>query len=91
MTAEMVGRKLKAIAKGQQVICVTHLPQVASFADHHFFIHKKTTNKKTQMEVVSLTSNDEKISEIARLLSGEKVTKTSRDHARQLLAESRKQ
>ncbi|MCC7404402.1 MAG: DNA repair protein RecN [Bdellovibrionales bacterium] len=86
MTAEMVGRKLKSIAKGQQVICITHLPQVAAFADHHFYIHKISKGQRTFMEVQALTKSDERVNEIARLLSGEKVTKTSRDHAKQLLA-----
>lgn len=87
-TAEKVGRKLKTIAKGQQLICVTHLPQVASFADQHFLIDKKPQKSGgVRMSVVELTK-DEKIREIARLISGEKISQTSLEHARQLLAES---
>lgn len=86
-TAEKVGRKLKAIAKGQQVICVTHLPQVASFGDVHFYIQKSQMKKGVQMEVLEL-KKDERVQEIARLISGEKITKTSLAHAAQLLSES---
>lgn len=84
-TAEKVGRKLKSIAQGQQVICVTHLPQVACFGDQHFLISKSPTKKGVQMEVRPLKKS-ERIEEIARLISGEKITKTSLDHAKQLLS-----
>lgn len=83
-TAEKVGKKLKAIAKGQQVLCVTHLPQVAAFADHHYFIHKSQSKSGVAMAVREL-SDQEQVEEIARLISGEKITKTSLDHARELL------
>lgn len=92
-TAEKVGRKLKGIGQDQQVICVTHLPQVAAFADLHFRIEKQTSDKGTSkssgvaMEVSKLSSKD-RIQEIARLISGEKVTKTSLAHAEQLLKEA---
>lgn len=85
-TAEKVGRKLKSIARGQQVICVTHLPQVAAFGDVHFSIQKKTEKNSVIMEVVEL-SPKLRIQEIARLISGEKITKTSLAHAEQLLSE----
>ncbi len=86
-TAEKVGRKLKAIAKGQQVICVTHLPQVAAYGDVHFSIQKLNTKDSVQMEVLELKAKT-RIEEIARLISGEKITKTSLAHAQQLLSES---
>jgi DNA repair protein RecN (Recombination protein N) len=86
-TAEKVGRKLHHIARGQQVICVTHLPQVASFGDVHFYIHKSPTKRGIQTEVAELEKED-RVQEIARLLSGEKITKTSLAHAAQLLADS---
>lgn len=86
-TAEKVGKKLKAIAKGQQLICVTHLPQVASFADFHFLIEKsQQKGGGTKMSVVPLEKED-RVSEIARLISGEKITPSSLEHARQLLKE----
>lgn len=86
-TAERVGKKLKSIAKGQQLVCVTHLPQVARFADQHFLIEKQ--NQKgggVGMRVVQLDTEDQ-IKEIARLISGEKITATSLEHARELLAQ----
>jgi DNA repair protein RecN (Recombination protein N) len=86
-TAEKVGRKLKSIAKGQQVICVTHLPQVAAFGDVHFSISKTTMKNGVSMTVSELKSRD-RIEEIARLISGEKITNTSIAHAEQLLSES---
>ncbi|NJM09830.1 MAG: DNA repair protein RecN [Bdellovibrionaceae bacterium] len=86
-TAEKVGRKLKTIAKGQQLICVTHLPQVASFADQHFLIDKRPQKGGMRMTVSELTK-DERVKEIARLISGEKISQTSLEHARQLIAES---
>lgn len=87
-TAEKVGRKLKTIAKGQQLICVTHLPQVASFADQHFLIDKRPQKSGGQRMTVTELTKDERVKEIARLISGEKISQTSLEHARQLLAES---
>ncbi|MEO0336077.1 MAG: DNA repair protein RecN, partial [Pseudomonadota bacterium] len=85
-TAEKVGKKLLQISDGQQVICVTHLPQVACFADHHFLIEKTSQKTKTQMQVQALEKED-RVLEIARLISGEKITKTSTEHARELLSQ----
>lgn len=84
-TAEKVGKKLKSIAKDQQVICVTHLPQVAACGDHHFYISKSPNKDSVAMTVDELKSK-ERIEEIARLISGEKVTKTSLAHAKELLS-----
>jgi len=84
-TAEMVGKKLAAISKGQQVICVTHLPQVAAHGDNHFLIQKSVTKKGFETEVIALRKDD-RIKEIARLISGEKITQTSLAHAKQLLS-----
>ncbi len=86
-TAEKVGAKLKNLAKRQQVICVTHLPQVARFGDHHFFIEKQINGDRVEMSVRSLDQK-QRIIEIARLISGEKQTKTSLAHARELLNQS---
>jgi len=83
-TAEMVGRKLKSLAKGQQVICVTHLPQVAAHGDHHFLIQKDTQGQKAETDVIKL-KKDQRVKEIARLISGEKITSTSIAHAKELL------
>ena len=70
--AEKVGDTLKKLSRDKQVICITHLPQIASIADHHLFIHKKIKNEQT--EVVARYLNDnEKIEAIAELFSGENV------------------
>ena len=87
-TAEKVGKKLKTISKGQQLICVTHLPQVASFADQHFLIEKMGQKGGGIKMTVTQLANPERVQEIARLISGEKISHTSLEHARQLLAES---
>jgi DNA repair protein RecN (Recombination protein N) len=87
-TAEKVGRKLKTIALGQQVICVTHLPQVAAFGHSHFFIQKAPQKDSVAMMVSELKTKD-RVQEIARLISGEKISKTSLAHAQQLLAEAK--
>lgn len=86
-TAEKVGRKLKTIAHGQQVICVTHLPQVAAFGDAHYFIQKSPEKDAVSMQIKELSRKD-RVQEIARLISGEKISKTSLAHAEQLLSES---
>jgi DNA repair protein RecN (Recombination protein N) len=83
-TAEKVGQKLREISQGQQVICVTHLPQVAACGHVHYVIEKSNVNKQTAMSVHELT-HKQRISEIARLISGEKISKTSLAHAEQLL------
>jgi DNA repair protein RecN (Recombination protein N) len=82
--AEAVGKKLKSLARANQVLCITHLPQIASFADHHYLIEKRETAGRTKTHVRALTSA-EQTEEIARMLSGEKLTETSRQHAEQLL------
>ncbi len=87
-TAQKVGKKLKEIASGQQVVCITHLPQVASFADQHYFISKKSVKGHMNMTAVRLDGK-EKIEEIARLISGEKLSATSLAHAKQLLLDAR--
>ena len=86
--AEAVGRKLKALSNGQQVICITHLPQIAAFGDQHFLIEKTVKQGRTQTEVRLLERSD-RVEEIARMLSGEKLTETSLKHAEQLLEISR--
>lgn len=88
VTAEKVGRKLKAIAQGQQVICVTHLAQVAAFSDVHYLIEKQPSKRGTFMTVRQLNAR-ERVDEIARLISGERITRTSLDHAKELLRSSR--
>ena len=83
--AEAVGLKLKMLAKTQQVLCVTHQPQVASLADRHFLVEKTMAKNRTEVRVKQL-SEAEKVEEIARMLAGEKITETARQHAREMLA-----
>ena len=82
--AEAVGKKLKALAKANQVLCVTHLPQIATFADHHYVIEKRVSGERTKT-TVRLIVGDERTEEVARMLSGAKLTETSRKHAEQML------
>jgi len=86
--AEAVGQKLKALSKGQQVLCVTHLPQIAAFADQHFLIDKREADGRTKMQV-RLLDDRARLHEVARMLSGAKVTDTSLQHAGQMIAGSR--
>jgi len=82
--ADAVGKKLKALSRTKQVLCITHLPQIASFADRHFLIEKHESAGRTKTTVRPLSS-DERRSEIARMLSGAKVTDASLQNAEQLL------
>ena len=82
--AEAVGRKLKALAQANQVLCVTHLPQIATFADHHYVIEKKERIGRTRTSIRSI-AGDERTEEVARMLSGAKLTDTSRKHAEHMI------
>src|SRR5215204_3997316 len=85
--AVAVGLKLKELARTQQVLCVTHQPQVASLADHHFVVRKESVKNRTEVCVRELDES-QKVEEIARMLAGEKITETARQHAREMLAGS---
>jgi DNA repair protein RecN (Recombination protein N) len=82
--AEAVGKKLKGLSKGNQVICVTHLPQIATFADHHYVIEKREAGGRAKTTVRQITG-EERTEEVARMLSGAKLTETSRKHAEQMI------
>jgi DNA repair protein RecN (Recombination protein N) len=86
--AEAVGQKLKMLSRGQQILCVTHLPQIAAFADQHFLIDKRESAGRTKTNIRLL---DQRASthEVARMLSGATVTETSLQHAAQMIAASR--
>ena len=86
--AEAVGQKLKALAGTQQVICVTHLPQIAAFADQHFLIEKSEAKGRTHTAIRQMTEED-RVREIARMLSGAVLTETSLRHAESMLAGAR--
>jgi len=85
--AEAVGRKLKQLARTKQVLCVTHLPQIASFADQHYLIEKRESGGRTKTSVRVLDSG-ERTKEIARMMSGAKLTDTSLKHAEQMIKSS---
>jgi len=82
--AEAVGKKLKALSKGNQVLCVTHLPQIATFADHHYVIEKREVGGRAKTRVRQITG-EERTEEVARMLSGARLTETSRKHAEQMI------
>ena len=82
--AEAVGKKLKELARTNQVLCVTHLPQIATFADHHFLIEKTEKAGRTRTSVRNITGA-ERTEEVARMLSGAKVTESSLKHAEQMI------
>jgi DNA repair protein RecN (Recombination protein N) len=86
--AEAVGQKLKALARAQQVLCVTHLPQIAAFADQHLAVEKREKDGRTQTRIRVLDDRS-RTHEVARMLSGAKVTDTSLQHAAQMIAGSK--
>ncbi len=85
--ADAVGKKLKALAKSSQVLCVTHLPQIAAFADHHYLIEKKSAQGRTKTSVRRIEKK-ERTEEVARMLSGAKLTEASIRNAEQMIQES---
>jgi DNA repair protein RecN (Recombination protein N) len=82
--AEMVGRRLKTLSKARQVFCITHLPQIAAFADRHYLV-EKTTRKGRVVTTVRLLERSERVAELARMVGGTTVTATTRRHAEELL------
>jgi DNA repair protein RecN (Recombination protein N) len=86
--AEAVGHKLKTLGRGQQVLCVTHLPQIAAFADQHLAVEKREQDGRTTTRIRVLDDRA-RTHEVARMLSGAKVTDTSLQHAAQMIAGSR--
>jgi DNA repair protein RecN (Recombination protein N) len=86
--AEAVGQKLKSLSRGQQVLCVTHLPQIAAFADQHLVVEKRAADGRTRTQIRVLDDRA-RTHEVARMLSGAKVTDTSLQHASQMIAGSR--
>jgi DNA repair protein RecN (Recombination protein N) len=86
--AETVGRKLKALAGNHQVLCVTHLPQIASFADHHYLVEKVEREGRTVTRAGHLEES-ERTAELARMLGGARITETAMKHAREMLRAAR--
>jgi DNA repair protein RecN (Recombination protein N) len=83
-TAQAVAEKILLIGQSRQVLCVTHLPQIASLARRHFYIEKHVTQNRTEVSVRELSMN-ERVEELARMLGGAQVTDTTRQHAREML------
>jgi DNA repair protein RecN (Recombination protein N) len=84
-TSEKVGRKLAALADQHQVICITHLAQIAKYGHHQFRISKQVVNGRTCTDIVPLGSLEERVEEIARMMGGAQITDATRIHARELL------
>jgi len=82
--AEVVGKKLADLAAHHQVICITHLPQIAKFGDQHYRISKQVTKGRTHTSI-RLLSDEDRYKEIARMLGGEKITQATLQHAREIL------
>jgi len=87
VSASAVGEKLREVAQGLQVLCITHLPQVAGFADHHYRVEKRQEQGRTFTTLV-LLEGEERVSEMARMLGGAQVTGRTLEHAREIIVRS---
>lgn len=87
--AEAMGRVLAEVAGGRQVICITHLPQIAAFADRHHQVSKRVVGGRTTSEVALLAGADERRQEVARMMAGATVTSAALEHAGALIAAAR--
>ena len=86
--AEIVGRQLKSVSSDHQVLCVTHLPQVASLGDAHYRVSKLSDGKNTRTRISSL-SDTERVDELSRMLGGVEITETTRAHAEEMAQKGR--
>ncbi|EUJ30037.1 Recombination protein N [Listeria grayi] len=87
--AQAIAEKIYGVSIGSQVLCISHLPQVAAMADHHYYITKHTENDRTSTKVEILEEN-EKIDEISRMIAGIEVTELTRNHAREMISQAGK-
>ena len=87
-TSALVGEKLKRVAAGQQVLCITHLPQVAAFADSHYLVEKRVAEGRT-VTAATLLATGERVAEMARMLGGTRITEKTLEHAREMLEDAR--
>jgi DNA repair protein RecN (Recombination protein N) len=85
LMAQVVGSKLKGVSSGHQVICITHLPQVAAFADGHYFVSKQETDEGRTVTKVKELKGEQRVEDLARMLGGTEVTETTKKHARELI------
>ena len=86
--AEVVGKKLKEVSKNHQVLCITHLPQIAAYADRHYSVAKEVRGGRTCARVSEL-AGDERVFELSRMLGGVKITDRTREHAKEMLENAR--
>lgn len=84
-----MAEKMRDIAEYIQVICISHLPQVASMSDHHLLISKASNDDRTTTQVKEL-ENDDKIDEIARMISGASVTELTRENAKEMISQNQR-
>jgi len=87
-TAEIVGQKLREVSRHHQVLCITHLPQIACCGDRHYQVAKRIVGERTNTSVAVL-SEEERVEEIARMLGGVELTEKTREHAQEMLASVR--
>jgi DNA repair protein RecN (Recombination protein N) len=85
-TAEVIGEKLSSLAAYHQILCITHLPQIASQGKNHFLVSKEVFNGRTQT-IISGLEPEERVQEIARLLGGREITQRAVAHAREMLGD----
>jgi DNA repair protein RecN (Recombination protein N) len=86
--AESVGLRLKRLSRDAQVLCVTHLAQIACFADHHFYVEKSARGNRTVTTIKSLASEKDRAEELARMLSGSQITDSALKHATTMLRQA---
>jgi DNA repair protein RecN (Recombination protein N) len=87
-TAQVVGQKLREVSRDHQVLCITHLPQIACCGERHYRVQKRISGERTNTSITAL-SEEERLEEIARMLGGVEVTKKTRDHAREMMLAGR--
>jgi DNA repair protein RecN (Recombination protein N) len=83
--AEIVGKLLRRLGEDRQVLCVTHLPQVAAHAERHYHVGKRVAGRRTRVDIASL-SGEQRVGELARMLGGKEITPASTRNAAELLA-----
>jgi len=82
--ADMVGKRLQALARTHQVLCITHLPQIAAYGDHHFLVEKEFKKEQTRTSIRELSGNN-RVREIARMMGGETITEKTIERAEEML------
>ena len=88
-TADRVGQRLRDLARRQQVVCITHLPQIACYGDYHYVVSKSSRKGRTTTSMQEL-SGKERLEEIARMLGGVKISGKTRAHAKEMLEQAQK-